>query len=94
MSRLEELYQYIEELKQDKPTAKQKLSIIGYESVTPLATINGFAQLIKLKVDPETPGLPTDFSTWTDRIIEASNYLEALLEIIRLPENDSEQPLS
>jgi hypothetical protein len=94
VSRLDDLNEYIETLKQDKPTPRQKLSIIGNESVRPLATIKGFAQIIKLKVDPETPGLPTDFAMWVDSIIEASTYLETILKVIRIPENDSEQPQS
>jgi hypothetical protein len=94
VSSSDELNEYIESLKKDRPTPKQKLSIIGSESRTNLATIKGFAQIIKLKVDPSTPGLPTDFSMWIDKIIEASYYLEAVLEIIWLPENDSDQPQS
>jgi len=94
LSSLDDLNQYIESLRSDRPASKQKLSIIAIESKVPLATIQGFGEIIKNEVDPGIPGLPPDFSTWIDKIIEASNYLEMVLEIISLPENDSEQPQS
>ena len=61
---------------------EEKLGALRTEMVTPIATIRGYARVLKKEVDPTViKGLPDEFGEAVDKIIEASDKLYKLLMI-------------
>jgi nitrogen-specific signal transduction histidine kinase len=70
-------------------TPEQRLAIMGIEMVTPLATIKGFAQLLKMKLsEQDASERLEEFQEWAERILVAAKDLETLgIEISKASQN-------
>ncbi len=66
----------------DRP-CEQKLAILRAEMTRCVYTISGYAVLLKQKANPQVTGaLPEDFGVWVDKIIEATDDLKELQDIL------------
>jgi hypothetical protein len=65
---------------------EEKLMILRSEMMMPIELIRGYTTLIKNWAQSKTDGdLPREFETWIDKVIEAGDSLEELLEVFTGP---------
>ncbi len=70
----------------DSSTPEHKLAILRSEMITPIATVQGFAQIIKKHAHSiERQAQADDFYEWADAISIAGDKLKLILDYLTSP---------
>jgi hypothetical protein len=71
-------------------TPEQKLAILRSEMITPISTIQGYAEIVKRQIElGDIEALPKDFNIWINRIADAAGDLHEVLEILTGPQQET-----
>lgn len=89
MPDIENLNAFVASLEKENPSPEQLLAIISIESRSPMSAIQGYAQILKQTLESENLKSLDEISTWIDRLIENTTYLDRLLDLARRQNNRS-----
>ena len=67
-------------------TAEEKLQVVRHEFIRQIAIVNGFASILKEPIceATKTSSISVECNDWIARILEASNDMREILDIMTL----------